>query len=147
MANQKFWEGLARHIISKPMTYISWTTYACPSCKTRVDVHAGANVGICLGPEIAKCKCGQVLSTHCREWVNLNKAERRNYLLPIIDVVIVTIFLVLSLILNVPSNAHLWMILSILGLYALVPISKLSAIRDSRRRCRRLKSEMTHDKR
>jgi hypothetical protein len=125
----------APHIISKSMTYISWTTYRCPSCRAQLDRHAGGNFGIRLGPEFAKCKCGQVLSTRCREWINLNKTERRKYLLPGYDALVVSLFLIFSLIIRMPIDLHIWIALSIIGLYALVPLSKLLAIRDSQKRC------------
>jgi hypothetical protein len=94
----------------------------------------GTSVGMRLGPKFITCPCGEVVSSGTYEWASLSDEEKRKYLLPTKDVVIVLSGIVLALYVSHFTLLGLWLALGILAIYALVPLSKCMAVRDSKRR-------------
>jgi hypothetical protein len=118
------------------MANISWSTYRCPQCKRVLDKHLGTAVGIRLGPELITCPCGNIASSGTREWSSLSEREKRDYLLPTFDVVLVCIGIAFVLYASHFTVVGLLISLGIATIYALVPLSKLKAVRDSKKRTR-----------
>jgi hypothetical protein len=116
------------------MANISWTTYRCPQCKRVLDKHLGTAVGMRLGPELIKCPCGNIVSSGTREWPSLSEREKRDYLLPMFDVVLVCVGIAFLLYASHFTVVGLLISLGMAAIYALVPLSKLKAVRDSKKR-------------
>jgi hypothetical protein len=90
------------------MTHISWTTYSCPNCKRSLGVRAGRKIGTTIGAEYLSCEFGEILKTGNCEWADLNRAERRRYFLPMIDVSMVCGAIILLLIFSRVSRVGLY---------------------------------------
>jgi hypothetical protein len=86
---------------------------------------------------MAKCTCGQLVNTGQKEWNCLTLAERRAYLLPTGDIVMMSFFLAFTMYLAYEMSSVKFgtiTLLALLGLYALVLFSKWVCIRKSLQR-------------
>jgi hypothetical protein len=120
--------------IAHLMANISWTTYRCPQCKRVLDKHLGTSVGMRLGPEVIICPCGEIISSGTHEWASLNERDKRRYLLPTPDFVIVLIGILFAVYVSHFTILGVWIALGIVAIYALLPLNKLKAVRESKKR-------------
>jgi len=126
------------------MTYISWTDNKCPRCKTLIDRHLGGRdaVGLRIGVPYVTCrKCQLRMSTGSKEWSDFTHQERRNYLFPTVDKIIVLAGVAITLLAGSFQLGSFIFILIGLLVYSVVPLSKLLAIRSSEKRARSSQAE------
>ena len=99
------------------MAEISWTTYRCPDCKREVGRRPGRDIGTRLGRETVQCKCGLRIATGQQKWYSLTPIERRSYLFPRQDVVVMGIFLLMAGYVTFTDLRGLWIFLGLAVMY------------------------------